>query len=246
MPPSKNWMCPPWRDVIQRNVCWLLSVRSEPLASWAVPWGFLRLPWLRTTSVGQTLRASWSGPALSSAVDGPESWRRHPLQPRSRAQSSSPVVSPFKTKKKKKRAPDATCKYCVSFRSPAAGKGAGTGMGWVTGRGRPAGLHFCFFLFYIQYYELQSPCYIHIRSSDLIPRSTLLLRVLVINELLFGFFFFWGALCLSLIMAEVLRNLFWDPQLGVRILQILILISQIEQLLKEPKASILQTQKEGV
>lgn len=61
-----------------------------------IPWGFLHLLWLRTASAGQTLRVSWSGPALSSAVDGPASWRRHQLQLRSTARSSSPAVSPFK------------------------------------------------------------------------------------------------------------------------------------------------------
>ena len=88
--------------------------------------------------------------------------------------------------------------------------GRGLEQGWDESQGEAGLLDFTFgfFLLYIQYYELQSPCYIHIRPSDLIPCPTLLLRVLVINELLFGFFFFWGALCLSLIMAEVLRNLF--------------------------------------
>ena len=60
-----------------------------------------------------------------------------------------------------------------------------------------------------------------IRSSDLIPCSVSILRVLVMSEFLLGFLFLWEVLCLSLIIAEVLRNLSWDPELGVRILQIL-------------------------
>lgn len=45
----------------------------------------------------------------------------------------------------------------------------------------------------------------------------------------------------SLIKAQVLRNLFRDPELGVSILQ----ISQTVKLSKEPKRSILGTQKKG-
>lgn len=99
-------------------------VLSESAASCTVPWGSLRLLWLHTTSVGQTLRASWSGPALSSAADGPESWRQHQLQLRSRAQSSSPAVSPFKTKKPQMH----RVNTCISFRGPTDRDGAGTGM----------------------------------------------------------------------------------------------------------------------
>ena len=46
-----------------------------------------------------------------------------------------------------------------------------------------------------------------IRSSDLIPCSVSILRVLVMSEFLLGFLFLWEVLCLSLIIAEVLRNL---------------------------------------
>lgn len=64
-----------------------------------IPWGFLHLLWLHTASAGQTLRVSWSGPALSSVADGPASWRRHQPQLRSRARSSLPAASPFKKEK---------------------------------------------------------------------------------------------------------------------------------------------------
>ena len=46
-----------------------------------------------------------------------------------------------------------------------------------------------------------------IRSLDLIPCSVSILRVLVMSEFLLGFLFLWEVLCLSLIIAEVLRNL---------------------------------------
>lgn len=116
---------------------------AKSLGSWTVPWGFLHLLWPRTTSAGQILRASWSGPALSSAADGPESWRRHQLQLRSGAQSSLLAVSPFKTKKTQ------VCHVNhvnprISFRVPTSGEGTGTGMEWHPGRGRLAEIHFAF------------------------------------------------------------------------------------------------------
>lgn len=99
-------------------------VLGESAAFCTVPWGSLHLLWLHTTSVRQTLQVSWSGPALSSVVDGPESWRQHQLQLRSRAQSSSPAVLPFKDKKPQMH----HVNTCISFRVPTDREGAGTRM----------------------------------------------------------------------------------------------------------------------
>ena len=76
----------------------------------------------------------------------------------------------------------------------------------VAGRGRSAGLHFIF-LCCTSSVMNYSYHVTFIRSSDLIPCSASILRVLVMNELLLGFLFLWEVLCLSLIIAEVLRNL---------------------------------------
>lgn len=94
---NKNWKCFFLEGHITAGMRdGFLVVLSESPKSWTIPWGFRHLLWLRTTSARQTLRASWSGPAPSSAADGQESWTPHRLRLRSRAQNSLPVVSPFK------------------------------------------------------------------------------------------------------------------------------------------------------
>lgn len=172
MSPTRNWRCFPWRDAIQRDVRWLFCGPSESSAAWTVPWGSLHLLWLHTTSAGQTLRASWSGPALSSAADGPESWRRHQLQLRSRAQSNLPAVSPSKTKQPQKHHVNTG----ISFRGPIGG----TRMGWDDIQGQADTLNFisaCVFLLYNPVSWIRVAI-LYIRSLDLIRCSTFLLKVL--------------------------------------------------------------------
>lgn len=124
---NKNWKCFFLEGHITAGMHdGFLVVLSESPKSWTIPWGFRHLLWLRTTSARQTLRASWSGPAPSSAADGQESWRPHRLRLRSRAQNSLPVVSPFK---KNKKATDVSCKYTCLLQGLHGGCGRGTGLG---------------------------------------------------------------------------------------------------------------------
>lgn len=158
-------------------------VLSESPAPWNVPWGSRHLLWLHTTSAGQTLRVSWSGPALSSAADGPESWRRHQPQLRSRAQSSLLVVSPLKTKKPQMYHVNAIMidkTVSASFGGSAGGDGPGTGLDGMTCRDSRSAEFYLFVFFFFQLYNPVSwivATMLYTSSLDLIHCSNLLSEV---------------------------------------------------------------------